>query len=150
MALNLGSQALQIPVAPIFSSEEVRKKHFLAFRARKEIKDKALQELLKLRNSNGGRAKYGDIPSILKMYHNKLGYEYITWGVLCYMLSERDSAPVESIEIQTEHSGSDRSNVSSIFGTQTSNTDSNQIWACNGVVLGGKQRVQQKNTNQMS
>jgi hypothetical protein len=136
MALNLQSRALQIPVAPIFFSEEMRKKIFLACRARKAIKVEAFQELLKWWNSNhGGRAKYCDIRSIVKMYL-KLGYEYVTRGALCYMLSERDSIP---IEIQTEHSDSDRSNVSSLSGTQTSNTDSNQIWACNGsVVLGGR------------
>jgi hypothetical protein len=51
------------------------------------VKQEAFAELLNIRAANGGASTYGDIPFVTKKY-NKLGYNYVTIGVLKYMISK--------------------------------------------------------------
>jgi hypothetical protein len=98
------------PPDQLLSTEERNIKKSLAKKHINLIKQEALQALLKLRASNGGHAKYGDIPYIVKQYHN-MGYTYVTRGVLCYMLSERNHFPVASVSLNRS-SVSSSSNIS--------------------------------------
>jgi hypothetical protein len=77
---------------------EKAKQKILSTKQKKLIKQEALNELLKLRASNGGKAQYGDIPYVVNNY-KKMGYSYVTRGVLCYMLSERENAPVAELHV---------------------------------------------------
>ena len=67
------------------TDEEKMKKQELARKEERAIKNAAYMELMAIRQSNGGNTKYGDIQEIIRMY-NKLGYHYITAGVLNYMV----------------------------------------------------------------
>jgi hypothetical protein len=136
MAMNLRSKrqsqngigispSLAVVELTNMSTEQLRRKNFLACKQKKVIKEEAFQELLMLRARNGGKAKYGDIPSIVSKYH-ALGYDYVTRGVLCYMISDRENIPLDTIEINNRETVSDASNVSSltIMGeSMVSNTD---------------------------
>ena len=50
-----------------------------------DMKQKALEELLKTRAGNGGKSRRGDIQRVVKKYQNA-GYKYITKGVLIYRI----------------------------------------------------------------
>jgi hypothetical protein len=53
---------------------------------RKGVKDEAFRELLKVRATNGGRSKWGDISMIVTKYC-KAGYKFVTRGYLNYKVS---------------------------------------------------------------
>jgi hypothetical protein len=97
--------------------------------AKKVVTYAAFQELLKLRGSNGGKSKYGDSPSIVNKY-SKMGYKYITRGVLKYMLAENLKCPVVSVNIDittTRQSGSTSWIISSLTGDKGTCTGPTEI-----------------------
>jgi hypothetical protein len=67
------------------TSEDIIRMKRAEARGRQGVKHEAFNELLNIRASNGGRSTYGDIPLVVKKY-NKLGYHFVTIGVLKYMI----------------------------------------------------------------
>ena len=108
------------------TDDERRKKQELARKEEKTIKDAAYKELLAIRQSNGGNTKYGDIQEIIRMY-NKLGYKYITAGVLNYMvvagkLKEKINPPAVLSEICTSPGASQSSSLTFSGSDETNNS----------------------------
>jgi hypothetical protein len=92
------------------STKEKQEKRSYEVKQQKVIKKEALNALLKLRASNGGNAKYGDIPLIVRKFH-RMGYKYITRSALVYMLAEPDRVDRPVLVIDTNP---EASNVSSL------------------------------------
>jgi hypothetical protein len=119
------SKTHDLPVAERYiSSVEKKEKKIIELKIKKSIKEEALQVLIKLRASNRGNAQYGDIPYVVNTFHN-MGYNYVTRGVLSYMLLEREKRPVDAIFVK---GSSNESNLSSLTEEERQNiTMNNEI-----------------------
>lgn len=78
---------LRTPLSP--ETERFRKR--LKEVERNAIKGLALEELMKQRKKNGGKAIRGDIQAIVKLYQGG-GYDYVTKGVMYYLIAKHKKA----------------------------------------------------------
>lgn len=109
--------ALQVLVQ--VSPKTKRWRNQCALDLRNTIKEKAVKELLQIRECTGGKSTSGDIKAIVKKYNDN-GFSYVTKGVINYMLikkknnniiqstniiNQSNNVPMESIVV-TRISGS--------------------------------------------
>ena len=134
-ALPMSSHPVTMaPSIPEMTDDEKKKKRTLARKEEETIKNAAYKDLMAIRDSNGGNSKYGDIQDIIKMY-NKLGYTYITAGVLNYMIvagkmQSMLNPPAVVQEVFTCPSESQSSSLTfTAFSEETNNSSSSSTQA---------------------